>query len=143
MSNQTPPKSSDLVISIDGLVKKFGSTIALDGMSLKVPKGEVHGLLGPNGAGKSTTIRVLLGLLRQDAGSLKLLGGDPWKDAVRLHKNLAYVPGEVNLWENLSGGEIIDLLCDLRGGADIDRRQELIDKFQLDPKKKFRTYSKG
>ncbi len=135
------PKSP--VISINGLVKKFGSTVALDGLDMQVGTGEVHGLLGPNGAGKSTTIRVLLGLLRQDQGEIELLGGDPWHDAVKLHEKLAYVPGEVNLWDNLSGGEIIDLLIDLRGNVDINRRQELIERFRLDSSKKFRTYSKG
>jgi ABC-2 type transport system ATP-binding protein len=108
-----------------------------------VATGEVHGFLGPNGAGKSTTIRVLLGLLRKDSGDVSLLGGDPWRDAVALHRRLAYVPGEVNLWPNLSGGEAIDLLGTLRGGLDRKRRAELLDRFNLDPAKKCRTYSKG
>src|SRR5204862_1529541 len=95
-------------IEISGLVKTFGSTRALDGLDLKVAAGEVHGFLGPNGAGKSTTIRVLLGLLRADAGSIRLLGGDPWREATALHRRLAYVPGDVTLWPNLSGGEVID-----------------------------------
>jgi ABC-2 type transport system ATP-binding protein len=112
-------------------------------MHLAVPTGEVHGFLGPNGSGKSTTIRVLLGLLRADAGRVKLLGGDPWADAVELHRRLAYVPGDVNLWPNLSGGEAIDLLGRLRGGLDPARRAELIERFELDPTKKGRTYSKG
>jgi ABC-2 type transport system ATP-binding protein len=130
-------------ISVSGLVKTFGATRALDGLDLDVAHGEVHGFLGPNGAGKSTTIRVLLGLLRADAGRAELLGGDPWRDAVRLHRRLAYVPGEVNLWPKLTGGESIDLLGRLRGGLDPRRRAELLDRFELDPTKRFRTYSKG
>src|SRR5918992_435037 len=130
-------------ISISGLVKSFGSVRALDGLDLQVAEGEVHGFLGPNGAGKSTTIRVLLGLLRASAGEVRLLGGDPWADAVALHRRLAYVPGEVNLWPNLSGGEAIDLLGRLRGGLDPARRAELLERFELDPTKKGRTYSKG
>src|SRR5919204_4804038 len=133
----------DSVITVAGLVKSFGRTRALDGLDLVVRAGEVHGFLGPNGAGKSTTIRVLLGLLRADAGSVRLLEGDPWKDAVALHRRLAYVPGEVNLWPNLSGGEVIDLLGRLRGGLDPRRRADLLERFQLDPHKKGRTYSKG
>jgi ABC-2 type transport system ATP-binding protein len=125
-------------------VKDFGArTRALDHLDLQVETGEVHGFLGPNGAGKTTTIRVLLGLLRADAGRVALLGGDPWHDAVALHRRLAYVPGEVNLWPNLTGGEVIDLLGDLRGGLDSDRREELLERFQLDPTKKIRAYSKG
>jgi ABC-2 type transport system ATP-binding protein len=130
-------------IRTEGLVKTFGHTHALDGLDLTVRTGEVHGFLGPNGAGKTTTIRVLLGLLRADAGTARLLDGDPWRDAVALHRRLAYVPGEVNLWPNLSGGEVIDLLGRLRGGLDPRRRAELLDRFQLDPRKKGRTYSKG
>src|SRR5690606_39535715 len=113
---QLPSPGMDPVISVRGLVKTFGSTRGLDGLDLEVAQGEVHGFLGPNGSGKSTTIRVLLGLLRADAGQVRLLGGDPWHDAVELHRRLAYVPGEVNLWPNLSGGEVIDLLGALRGG---------------------------
>jgi ABC-2 type transport system ATP-binding protein len=130
-------------ISITGLIKRFGSFTALDGLELEVAAGEVHGFLGPNGAGKSTTIRVLLGLLRADAGSVSLLGGDPWRDAVALHRRLAYVPGDVTLWPNLSGGEAIDLLGKLRGGLDETRRTELLERFELDPTKKGRAYSKG
>jgi len=130
-------------IEISGLVKTFGPTRALDGLDLTVEAGEVHGFLGPNGAGKSTTIRVLLGLLRADAGSVRLLGGDPWRDGVELHKRLAYVPGDVNLWPNLTGGEAIDLLGRLRGGLDRRRRAELLERFELDPTKKGRAYSKG
>src|SRR5919204_2807543 len=131
------------VIAISDLVKTFGATRALDGLDLEVAGGEVHGFLGPNGAGKSTTIRILLGLLRADAGEARLLGGDPWTDAVSLHRRLAYVPGDVNLWPNLSGGEAIDLLGRLRGGLDPRRRAELLERFELDPTKKGRTYSKG
>jgi ABC-2 type transport system ATP-binding protein len=130
-------------IVTSGLVKTFGSTRALDGLDLTVRTGEVHGFLGPNGAGKSTTIRVLLGILRADSGSVTLLGGDPWADAVALHRRLAYVPGDVELWPGLTGGEAIDLLGELRGGLDRRRRDELIERFDLDPSKKGRTYSKG
>ncbi|MBT2883699.1 ABC transporter ATP-binding protein [Streptomyces sp. McG5] len=125
------------------LRKTFGRTRALDGLDLEVEAGEVHGFLGPNGSGKSTTIRVLLGLLRADGGTVRLLGGDPWRDAVPLHRRLAYVPGDVTLWPNLSGGEVIDLYARLRGPLDPARRAELLDRFQLDPAKKGRTYSKG
>ncbi len=135
--------SDDDAISVSGLVKTFGSFRALDGLDLNVARGEVHGFLGPNGSGKSTTIRVLLGLLRADSGSVRLLGGDPWSDAVPLHRRLAYVPGDVSLWPNLTGGEAIDLLGRLRGGLDPKRREELIERFELDPTKKARTYSKG
>lgn len=131
------------VISIANLTKNFGSVRALDSLSLDVVPGEVHGLLGPNGAGKSTTIRILLGILKHDAGSVKLLGGDPWRDAVQLHRRLAYVPGDVELWPSLTGGETIDLFSRLRGGVDSRKRDELIERFDLDPRKKGRTYSKG
>ncbi|MFI5763735.1 ATP-binding cassette domain-containing protein [Streptomyces sp. NPDC051563] len=136
-------------ISAAGLHKAFGRTRALDGLDLTVTTGEVHGFLGPNGAGKSTAIRVLLGLLRADSGAVRLLGGDPWADAVELHRRIAYVPGDVTLWRNLSGGEVIDLYGRLRGGRggrsglDPARRAELIERFELDPTKKGRTYSKG
>jgi polyether ionophore transport system ATP-binding protein len=130
-------------ISVSGLVKTFGHTRALDGLDLEVATGEIHGFLGPNGSGKSTTIRVLLGLLRADSGDATMLGGDPWRDAVALHRRLAYVPGDVNLWPSLSGGEVIDLLGNLRGGLDRRHRDDLIDRFDLDPHKKARTYSKG
>ncbi|MGY1787571.1 ABC transporter ATP-binding protein [Geodermatophilus sp. SYSU D00698] len=130
-------------ITIAGLVKTFGAMRALDGLDLEVGTGEVHGFLGPNGSGKSTTLRVLLGLLRPDAGRVRLLGGDPWRDAVALHRRLAYVPGDVTLWPTISGGEAIDLIGRLRGGLDPRRRAELLDRFDLDPRKKARTYSKG
>lgn len=131
------------IINIKKLTKKFGTLAALDNFDMAVHEGEVHGFLGPNGSGKSTTIRVLLGLLKKTSGDVKLFDGDPWDDAVKLHKYLAYVPGDVNFWPNLTGGEIIDLLGDLRGGLDKKRRAELLAKFELDPTKKFRTYSKG
>jgi ABC-2 type transport system ATP-binding protein len=133
----------DNVIDISGLYKSFGRTRALDGLDLSVRPGEVHGFLGPNGSGKTTTIRVLLGLLRADAGTVRVLGGDPWRDATELHRRLAYVPGDVTLWPNLSGGEVIDLLGRLRGGNDKKRRAELLARFDLDPRKKGRAYSKG
>jgi len=134
---------SDNAIEIKGLTKSFGKFKALDNLSLTVKKGEVYGFLGPNGAGKSTTIRVLLGLLKSDSGSIELLGGDPWKEVAQLHKNLAYVPGDVSLWPNLTGGEAIDILANLRDNFDEDRRKRLIKRFELDPTKKSRTYSKG
>lgn len=133
----------DDVIVVRGLRKSFGSTVALDGLDLVVGRGEVHGFLGPNGSGKSVTIRILLGLLRRDGGTAMLLGGDPWADSVALHRRLAYVPGDVNLWPTLSGGEVIDLLGSLRGGLNRMRRAELVDRFELDPTKKASTYSKG
>ncbi|HYD09780.1 MAG TPA: ABC transporter ATP-binding protein, partial [Acidimicrobiales bacterium] len=130
-------------ITVGGLVKTFGATRALDGLDLDVATGEVHGFLGPNGSGKSTTIRVLLGILRADGGTTRLLGGDPWVDAESLHRRLAYVPGDVALWPNLTGGEVIDLLGRLRGDLDDRRRADLLDRFDLDPTKRTRTYSKG
>jgi ABC-2 type transport system ATP-binding protein len=130
-------------ILVSDLRKSFGRTRALDGLDLSVRIGEVHGFLGPNGAGKSTTIRILLGLLRADGGTVRLLGGDPWRDATDLHHRLAYVPGDVTLWPNLSGGEVIDLLGRLRGGLDEKRRTRLLERFDLDPTKKGRAYSKG
>lgn len=130
-------------IEIEGLRKRFGATIALDGLDLTVRQGEVHGFLGPNGSGKSTTIRILLGLLRGDGGVARLFGGDPWAQAEALHRRLAYVPGEVTLWPNLTGGEVIDLLARLRGGVNPTTRARLLDRFELDPTKKGRSYSKG
>ncbi len=130
-------------IRVAGLRKAFGHTRALDGLDLEVGTGEVHGFLGPNGSGKSTTIRVLLGLLRADAGEVSLLGGDPWRDAAALHRQLAYVPGDVALWPNLTGGEVIDLLGRLRGGLNDARRADLLARFELDPTTKGRAYSKG
>jgi len=131
------------VIEVRGLVKVFGPTRALDGLDLVVEPGEVHGFLGPNGSGKTTTIRVLLGLLRADGGSATLLGGDPWRDAVELHRRIAYVPGDVSLWPKLTGGEIIDFFARLRGDVDPVRRRQLVERFELDPTKRARTYSKG
>ena len=130
-------------ILVSDVTKSFGRTRALDGLNLSVATGEVHGFLGPNGAGKTTTIRILLGLLRADAGRAEVLGGDPWRDAVELHRRLVYVPGDVNLWPNITGGEAIDLLARLRGGVDRKLRDDLVERFDLDPTKKGRTYSKG
>src|SRR5580658_10626754 len=134
---------NDVALRAAGLTKRYGSARALDGLDLEVGVGEVHAFLGPNGAGKTTTIRILLGLLRKDGGEVSLLGADPWRDAVELHRRLAYVPGDVTLWPGLTGGEIIDLLGRLRGGIDTKRRRALTERFQLDPAKKARAYSKG
>ncbi len=131
------------VIETHDLVKTFGRTRALDGLDLSVDEGEVHGFLGPNGAGKSTTIRVLLGMLRRRSGTAGVFGRDPWRDAVAIHRDVAYVPGDVSLWPNLSGGETIDFLTRLRGGPDKDLRARLLRDFDLDPRKKGRSYSKG
>lgn len=133
----------DVAVRLDGVVKTYGSTRALDEIDLTVRRGEVHGFLGPNGAGKTTALRVLLGLARTDGGTATLLGSDPWRDAVELHRHLAYVPGDVALWPNLTGGETIDLLGRLRGGMDPARRSALMERFSLDPTKKTRSYSKG
>lgn len=132
-------------VEIRGMVKTFGRTTALDGLDLTVAPGDITGFLGPNGAGKSTTIRVLLGLLRANSGTVRLLGGDPWRDAVALHRRIAYVPGDVTLWPNLTGLQAIDFLLRLRGDGAVDTRQrdQLIERFELDPHKKARTYSKG
>jgi ABC-2 type transport system ATP-binding protein len=138
----TTPTGTNAV-DVSALVKSFGRTNALDGLDLSVRTGEVHGFLGPNGAGKSTTLRVLLGQLKANGGSATVFGRDPWRDAVEIHRQLAYVPGDVSLWPNLSGGEIIDLLTRLRGGADAVLRAQLIEAFQLEPTKKARSYSKG
>jgi len=134
---------SNNVINAENLVKTFGKTKALDGVTLAAEQGEVYGFIGPNGAGKSTTIRVLLGVLKTDSGSAKIFGHDAWNDAVDIHKRIAYVPGDVNLWDNLTGGEIIDLFVRLRRGADKRYKEELIEKFDFDPTKKSGTYSKG
>lgn len=136
---------SALIPAIDvvGLRKSFGRQLALDGLDLRVEAGQIAGFLGPNGSGKSTTIRILLGLLRAEAKTVRVLGGDPWKDAVALHRRIAYVPGEVNLWPNLTGGQAIDILSKLRGGVSDRRREELVQRFELDPSKKARAYSKG
>ncbi|OBK30957.1 ABC transporter ATP-binding protein [Mycobacterium asiaticum] len=130
-------------IEIRGLTKNFGTVRALDGLDLTVQAGEVHGFLGPNGAGKSTTIRILLGVVKADGGTVRLLGGDPWTNAVALHRQIAYVPGDVTLWPSLTGGETIDLLARMRGGIDQRLRAELVERFEFDPHKKVRTYSKG
>lgn len=134
---------AEKIIHIQNLHKSFGKFQALSNLSLSVEKGEVHGFLGPNGAGKSTTIRVLLGLLKSDSGSISLLGGNPWKEVAQLHKRLAYVPGDVSLWPDLTGGEAIDILAKLRDNFDENRRKHLIKRFELDQTKKSRTYSKG
>jgi ABC-2 type transport system ATP-binding protein len=131
------------VVEMIGVVKQFGSVTALDGLDLAVAEGEVHGFLGPNGAGKTTTLRMLLGMLRSDAGTIQVLGMDPWREVATLHRRLAYVPGDVALWPNLTGGEVIDLLGRLQGGQDQARRDRLLEMFDLDPTKKARTYSKG
>jgi ABC-2 type transport system ATP-binding protein len=133
----------EVALSAVGLTKQYGRAVALDGLDLEVRTGEVHAFLGPNGAGKTTTIRILLGLLRKDGGEVSVLGGDPWGDAVELHRRLAYVPGDVTLWPSLTGGEIIDLLGDLRGGIETGRRQALTQRFDLDPTKRARAYSRG
>jgi ABC-2 type transport system ATP-binding protein len=130
-------------IQVRDLHKSFGRTKALDGLDLTVTTGEVHAFLGPNGAGKTTTLRILLGLARKDGGEAAVLGGDPWRDATTLHRRLAYVPGDVTLWPGLTGGEIIDLLGRLRGGIDAKREKALIERFDLDPAKRARAYSKG
>ena len=131
------------VVEASGLVKSFGRTQALDGLDLSVTEGEVHGFLGPNGAGKSTTLRVLLGLIRPTAGAVRVLGRDPWAEPVAVHRDIAYVPGDVNLWPNLTGGEVVDLLTGLRGGAEAGLRNRLLEEFELEPRRRVRTYSKG
>lgn len=142
-SQLSPAAAPEAAIETRNLVKRFGHTVALDGLTMTVRTGQVHGFLGPNGSGKTTTIRVLLGLLRTDGGTARLLGGDPWAQAPALHRRLAYVPGDVSLWPNLTGGEAIDLLGRARGGLDPRRRAELMERFDLDPRKKGRSYSKG
>ena len=131
------------IIEVRGLTKKFGRFTALDQVDLTINEGEIYGFIGPNGAGKSTTIRVLLGMLKATAGEVKIFGKDAWKDAVEIHKRIAYVPGEANLWPNLSGGEVIDLFLKMRGNGNLQKRDELIERYHLDPTKKCRTYSKG
>ncbi|MFY9174568.1 MAG: ABC transporter ATP-binding protein [Peptococcia bacterium] len=131
------------VLKISKLTKSFGKFTALDGIDLEVNKGEIYGFIGPNGAGKTTTLRILLGFLKATSGKATIFGKDVWEDAVEIHKNIAYVPGDVNLWPNLTGGEVIDLFIKLRASANKNRREELIEKFDLDPTKKCRAYSKG
>ncbi len=135
--------TNEMAVDVEGLTKSFGTVHALRGLDLHVPAGQVTGFLGPNGSGKTTTIRILLGLLRADAGRATVLGGDPWSDAVRLHRDIAYVPGDVTLWPNLTGGEAIDILCRLSGPLDLGRKRAMLERFELDPTKKARTYSKG
>ncbi|HET9566156.1 MAG TPA: ABC transporter ATP-binding protein, partial [Mycobacterium sp.] len=145
LQRSSTAEGAQLAVEIRGLTKSFGRTKALDGLDLTVAPGDIAGFLGPNGSGKSTTIRVLLGLLRANSGTVRLLGGDPWRDAVALHRRIAYVPGDVTLWPNLTGLQAIDFLARLRGNGVVDtrRRDELIERFELDPHKKARTYSKG
>jgi ABC-2 type transport system ATP-binding protein len=143
VTDEKTSRRRDNAVEVRGLTKNFGSVRALRGLDLTVPVGEVTGFLGPNGSGKSTTIRILLGLLRADGGHASVLGGDPWADAVRLHRSIAYVPGEVTLWPNLTGGEAIDILCRLSGPLDPKRKQVMLARFDLDPTKKARAYSKG
>lgn len=131
------------ILKTTNVSKKFGKFTALDGVNMEVNKGEVYGFIGPNGAGKSTTIRILLGILKATEGEARIFGKDVWKDAVDIHKNLSYVPGDVNLWPNLTGGEVIDLFMKMKGSTNKNRREELIERFNLDPSKKCRTYSKG
>ena len=132
-----------VAIACSGLRKSFGRAVALDGLDLEVASGEIHGFLGPNGAGKTVTMRVLLGLIRHDAGTVQVLGADPWADAVELHRRVAYVPGDTNLWPNLTGGEILDVLADLRGSNDPRRQAHLVERFDLDLRRRARSYSKG
>ncbi len=148
MSARHPPNvksqtQADAVIVVDGLVKRFGSVVALNGLDLNVRRGQVHGFLGPNGAGKSTTLRVLLGQLRADDGHVQVFGADPWADAVAIHARLAYVPGDVTLWPGLTGGECIDILGSFHGDVHTARRDQLIERFELDPSRRTRAYSKG
>ncbi len=142
-STHNTTQGETMAVEIEGLTKNFGAVQALRGLDLSVPRGQVTGFLGPNGSGKTTTIRVLLGLLRADGGHVSLLGGDPWADAVALHRRIAYVPGDVTLWPNLTGGEAIDILVRLSGSLDPKRKALMLDRFELDPTKKARTYSKG
>ena len=134
---------TEVVLGARGLVKRFGAVVALDGLDLEVRRGEVHGFLGPNGAGKSTTIRILLGLMRRSGGRASLFGKDPWQRAAPLHRRLAYVPSDVTLWPGLSGGQCLDVLAQVHGGIRADRRAELVERFDLDPSKRTRDYSKG
>lgn len=142
-SRSREPTEGDTIIRADGLTKHFGSVEALSALDLEVSRGEVHGFLGPNGAGKSTTIRILLGLLRATSGRVELFGRDPWEDALAVHRRLAYVPGDVSLWPGLTGGQCIDILTYAQGGGSAPHREELIDRFELDPSKRSREYSKG
>lgn len=131
------------IVEVNGLTKKFGKFTAIDNISLTINEGDIYGFIGPNGAGKSTTIKVLLGMLKPTKGTVSIFGKDAWKDAVEIHKKVAYVPGDVNLWPNLTGGQVIDLFLKMRGSHDPKKRDELIERFQFDPGKKCRSYSKG
>lgn len=136
-------KGNKTMLSVQNVTKKFGRFTALDDISLRVKEGEIYGFIGPNGAGKTTTIRILLGILKANQGQAKIFGLDAWKDAVAIHKRLAYVPGDVNLWPNLTGGEVIDLFIRLRKNGSKKYAEELVERFEFDPSKKCRTYSKG
>lgn len=136
-------RGTESPVHVRGLVKRFGRFRALDHLDLEVEAGSVHGFLGPNGAGKSTTIRVLLGLYRPDEGSVSVLGREPWRQAALINRQVSYVPGDVALWPALTGGQVLDALAGLRGSRDTDREAELIERFDLDPTKRVRTYSKG
>jgi len=131
------------LVEIVNLKKKFGNFTALKNINLSMEQGEIYGFIGPNGAGKTTTLRIMLGMLKPTAGGVTILGKDAWKEAVEIHKRISYVPGEANFWPNLTGGEVIDLFLSMRGNGNRKRRDELIERFQLDPTKKCRTYSKG
>ncbi|MFW6284806.1 MAG: ATP-binding cassette domain-containing protein [Bacillota bacterium] len=131
------------IIKARGLKKRFGKVQALKGIDLDIEKGTIHGFIGPNGAGKTTAIRILLGILKADDGQASIYEKDVWEDAVHIHERIAYVPGDVHLWDNLSGGEVIDILAGLNNGYDKARKEALIERFQLDPTRKCRTYSKG
>jgi ABC-2 type transport system ATP-binding protein len=133
----------DIAIQTHQLTKRYGSFTALDTLDLEVRQGEVLGYLGPNGAGKTTTIRLLLGLIRASSGRATLFGLDAEKDKLAVHKRLAYVPGEANLWPSLTGEETLHLLAQVHGTVDAAYRRELISRFQFDPTKKVRAYSKG
>lgn len=131
------------MVEVKGLTKTFGEVIALNKVELTIEKGMIYGFIGPNGAGKSTTLRILLGILKPNSGKIQIFGKDAWKDAVEIHRKVAYVPGDVRLWPNLTGGEVIDLLLKMHGSFQQEKRDELISRFDLDPSKKCRTYSKG
>ena len=134
---------NQLVLDVQGLKKSFGKVAALKDVNLQLHSGELLGFIGPNGAGKSTTIRVILGLIKESSGSATVFGEDAWKDSVKIHKNLAYVPGDVYLWPNLTGGQTIDMLLHMSKQQHTTKTDELIKAFKLDTSKKNRTYSKG
>jgi ABC-2 type transport system ATP-binding protein len=131
------------VLRFDNVTKRFGQTVALDNLSMTLGQGEVVGLLGSNGAGKTTALRVLLGLIKPTEGRATVYGFDSWNEPVAVHQRLAYVPSEFNVWPNLTGGQILDLLGSLYGGYGEEVRQHYTERFVFDPNKKGRTYSKG